>query len=373
MKTNKKEKLILRPSAASIWTVCPGYLHFQSSKDILEQNAPASLGSAVHDIADVLITCVENWDKPFPLDWVKKYISVLPETQKNLIQNEMATAMRYLVMIYNKVARDMRFFLTQYSRKDISILSETHRKYEGKNYILQGTADLTIITPDGLYVDDYKTGMIEVDVISNSQLTAYAHLLYEELRKIRLIEEVHVSIIQPSVNAIATETVTIDPQYFRKLEDHVKRTDCVTGIHCKYCPYGDTCNALRTSIDEFLTVVLPNGVHTTRELSWLQWLELAPVLEKQIERVKELSKKYIEMGVEVPGWEIYQRNTQRRWIAELSPDELAKGLKLKRKDIIEEKLKTPKAVEELIKTDKLDLFNSYVVQGQSVSLRKIKI
>lgn len=377
-KTKSRKKVIyLRPSNASYWTNCPGYLHFKTGKDIFDNRNRSEVGTIAHTFLEKL---VENYNKTG--QWKKGFSEQVfrlieknhefSQREKKLISEEYTTIRRYVLMAFNKISRDMVHLTELWGEENVKIYTEFFIEYSGQGYVLKGTLDIVIQSPEDLYVYDLKTGIIEVEAEDNAQLTEYAHLASWFFSKIIIYETVTVSIIQPSTNTISTETIDIDPEHFIKIAEHIKKKDCVTGSHCKYCEYGIACKELGKVIRAFSNTTLPDNSKINKFEEFSKLLEMAPVIEKLIEQIKEKSKQYIEQGSPIPGWTIYKKNTQRRWISGISATEVAKLLKLKKSDITEEKLKTPKTIEAMVSSNKLDEFNSLFMQGTAIVLKKIK-
>lgn len=126
----------------------------------------------------------------------------------------------------------------------------------------KGTADAIVIGDKKITVVDLKTGMTPVDAVNNSQLRIYALAALEEYSFFDDVQEVELVIVQPAIDNISKEVMSIEA-----LQEFGLFVSAQAGkIHagdvefapsqtaCKYCPAKHKCPALSDYVNESLAL-----------------------------------------------------------------------------------------------------------------------
>lgn len=322
-----KEQLKLSAHDAGVWTKCSAYLHFRAGRNPLESREAAEAGIRLHAMLAAMLTDLND----------PRVYSDAPVYPDNATDEEIET----LGFAYR--------YVESYGPLIVSVHVESALRYRGEEYQIVNYPDVVLFLKDGrCIVIDLKTGMRGVEAAGNAQLIQYAHL----------IEDVGIGgagtsyytgvILQPALETISEAAISIDPEYFAKLEKHVVADEFVTGPHCRDCKVNDVCPEFRRRLTEYLAPQYHDHVFD-RPAEWGELLQIAKGMEKMLEKVQANAKEYIRDGGHIPGWGISLRNGNRSWSHAMSPANLAKLLKLRKADVIEEKLKSPAKVEKILK------------------------
>ena len=223
---------------------------------------------------------------------------------------------------------------------------------------MDGTCDVTIITPDELEVIDYKDGMNEVTVQDNPQLELYA---LGVLAGYRLpvngeypFQTVRMTIIQPKMalrggQPITSHVVTVQ-EMMGKIGKYVvggAATDApdaplVSGPHCKYCKH-KACstragNVMKELGMSFPALDQPVVLNPVTELSQQaanlepnkmspeqisQIMLAAPLVRQMIVAVEEEALRRLKAGGTIPGLKVVHGNGVRKWT---KPDDEMAGV-----------------------------------------------
>lgn len=323
-----KESLKLSAHDAGVWTKCSAYLHFKAGRNPLESRDAAEAGIRLHEMLAAMLTDLND-------PRVYSDALVYPDNATDEEIEALRFAYRYV---------------ESYGPLIVTVHVESALRYRGVAYQIVNYPDVVLFLRDGrCIVIDLKTGRREVEAAENAQLIQYAHLLdvlgipggAPPLMYIGVI-------LQPALETISEAAITIDPEYFAKLEKHVVADEFVTGPHCRDCRVNDVCPEFRRRLTEYLAPRYHDHVFD-RPAEWGELLLIAKGMEKMLEKVQANAKEYIRDGGHIPGWGISLRNGNRTWSHAMSPANLAKLLKLRKADVVEEKLKSPAKVEKLLK------------------------
>lgn len=326
------EPLKLSAHDAGVWTKCSAYLHFKAGRNPLESREAAEAGIRLHAMLAAMLTDLND----------PRVYSDAPVYPDDATADEIET----LRFAYR--------YVESYGPLIVSVHVESALRYKGEAYQIVNYPDVVLFLKDGrCIVIDLKTGMREVEAAGNAQLIQYAHLLHPSnpgspyFHHNYDAEYVGV-ILQPALETISEATIYIDPEYFSKLEKHVVADEFATGPHCRDCRVNDVCPEFRRRLTEYLAPQYHDHVFD-RPAEWGELLQIAKGMEKMLEKVQANAKEYIRDGGHIPGWGISLRNGNRSWSHAMSPANLAKLLKLRKADVVEEKLKSPAKVEKILK------------------------
>ena len=273
---------------------------------------------------------------------------------------------------------------------------------------MDGTCDVTIVTPEELEVVDYKDGMNEVTAQDNPQLELYA---LGVLAGYKLpvngeypFKTVRMTIIQPKMalrggQPITSHVVTVS-EMMGKIGKYVAggaATDApdaplVSGPHCKYCKH-KACsvragNVMKELGMSFPALDQPVVLNPVTELSQQaadlepnkmspeqisQIMLAAPLVRQMIEAVEEEALARLKAGAKIPGLKVVNGRGSRAWA--LPEDEMADKLirmGVPKGVVYETKLVTPAKAEKLTweKTKAGEKIKAQLSERQLATLNK---
>lgn len=331
MKKSNKEtkKITLRASGASTWVNCPGSVKMKSGAHPYKSNDAAVFGNAVHSAAASILT-----GKPINL-------TVQEELQKAERESDFKM---YLDFYLNAVEN----FAIPGKR-----IVEQRNSVEFEKHIIAGTCDFAVIDEqkDVIYVQiiDLKTGFVPVDVNANLQLFSYAHLILDKIKIKKRPVVITGIIVQPAHNTVKFADIEYNPEKFATLYD-VKSKTLNTGVWCKYCQKADICPELKKQIIEYYKPEY-QGISLDRVDLIAEILPMAGTIENVMKRIQEDAKQILADGNTIPGFKLAQKSGRRIWMSSISADMLAKKTGKRKKDIVEEKIKSPADLEKTLKID----------------------
>ena len=248
---------------------------------------------------------------------------------------------------------------------------------------MDGTCDVTIVTPEELEVIDYKDGMNEVSAQDNPQLELYA---LGVLAGYKLpingeypFKSVRMTIVQPKMalkggQPITSHVVNVS-EMMAKIGKYVvggaateaPDAPLVSGAHCKYCKH-KACSTRAGNVMKELGMSFPVldqsvPLNPVTELSQqaanlepnkmvpeqiAQIMLAAPLVRQMIEAVEEEALRRLKAGGTIPGLKVVHGRGSRSWA--LPEEEMATkltGMGIPKHAVWETKLVTPAKVEKL--------------------------
>ena len=211
-----------------------------------------------------------------------------------------------------------------------------------------GTSDCTIYNSEAkkLHVIDYKHGVgVIVDPEWNSQAMMYAlgalHFIWAcqtEVTKraisvLQMVETVEIVIVQPrgfnadevvrtweisAADLIYWGVHVLKAAYAATLQENAPLR---VGSHCRFCPALAVCpeqarNALALAQTEFSNPVLP-APHELTPDQIVKIMNVADVISSWADEVRAYAQKQMELGVQLPGWKLVAKKSNRGWRDEL--------------------------------------------------------
>lgn len=185
-----------------------------------------------------------------------------------------------------------------------------------------GTGDCVIVASGYLEIIDLKYGKgVPVPVEDNPQLRLYAIGACEAWDYLYGIDEVTMTIYQPRLDNISTESITAEALYQWADDVAVKAElassgteECCAGDHCDegFCKARPVCRAYAESCDKLaaLDFKRPNLL-SLEEVS--EVLELSSRLCKWAELVKAYALEQALAGVKVPGFKLVEGRSSRSY------------------------------------------------------------
>lgn len=356
------------PSGASRWLSCPGSLHLPASED--SGSSYAAEGTAAHalvhrcfllglDAIDFPGKEVEGYEVTQEMaEGVQLYLDTV-EAEANKLGGAAQTALEK--------------FVTHHDAEEFG-----------------GTVDCAMVNSDCLTIVDFKYGAgVGVDAIGNPQLLSYATLVLSNLvvipPKVRLIvvqprfihEDGPVRVWEPSDK----ELQEFEASVFSVMNLTKEESEFQEGSHCRWCPAKANCPELqRISLEAaektFNGMELIELDDSGTEIATLMTVELAAKIHDQRKAVETYFKaveawiyEQMEDGVEVPGLKMVEKRGKRKW--DLSPEEILRKFRnsthrLGKKDIFEEKLRSPAQLEKLTSKGFVSQFCSTPTTGTTV-------
>lgn len=187
-----------------------------------------------------------------------------------------------------------------------------------------GTGDFVIIADGTMEICDLKYGTgTPVSAIGNSQMRLYALGAITEFSFLYDIENVKMTIIQPRLDSISTDEMTVEDLI--KWADEVVRPraelaikgegELCVGDHCKFCNAKPVCRAQEEHNMELAKYEFADSLI-------LSPFEIADVLGRVdslvswATKVKEYALEQALKGIEYPGFKVVEGRSNRKWTNE---------------------------------------------------------
>jgi hypothetical protein len=179
-----------------------------------------------------------------------------------------------------------------------------------------GTADCLILTRTILYVIDYKHGQgVPVSATGNPQLRLYALGAYELLSPVYDIEEVVMTIVQPRIDNISSETMavsdllewadqTVIPAAARAIAGEGEYAPSESA--CRWCRAKAVC---RARAEQVLSVDFSDTL-TTAEIAAI--LGRIPEIKRWCTDMEAHALSEARSGTRFPGWKLVTGQTRSR-------------------------------------------------------------
>lgn len=235
------EHALLSASGADRWLNCPPSARLE---EVVEEGTSeyAREGSFAHALAELkLAHYLGSISNP-------KYNLKLKELKQNSFYSD---ELEDYVQVYVDYAIE-KINEAKARTKDAVVLLETKLDYSSWVPEGFGTGDLVLVTDDVLEVMDFKFGQgIPVSAVDNPQMRLYALGALNQFGCLYEIDTVRVTIVQPRLDSISTDEMTID-DLMHWANGTVKGTaekafkgegDFKPGEHCRFCRVRSTCRA----------------------------------------------------------------------------------------------------------------------------------
>ena len=292
--------MILRASAAHIWTKCPGSTRLPKTE--YESDAATS-GTRIHEYVHKVLTN-----------------KTLPEISKEekALGDEAVDYVR-------------RLFTKNFTLKSEQQVQGIHISDD-----VGGTCDcvLSCDSPNGIreyHIIDFKFGFGSVEAVDNKQLLVYAAGLVLLSNSEKVI--VHLHIFQPrdfingkaKVWTLCTDKFKAEMNLLKHSVHTAKNsTELKTGNHCRYCSSRLHCPAFFKDVQDLTDTVMlaPDGPVELSEKALGAELTYIREMEKKVKYAKnaleELAERKLKNGESVPGWYMRKGRSRRYWDADIS-------------------------------------------------------
>lgn len=185
-----------------------------------------------------------------------------------------------------------------------------------------GTGDVVVYYNGTVEIIDLKFGKgVEVSALNNPQLRLYGLGAYELLKDFEDIHTIKMTIVQPRLHNISSESVdaadlvewglnTVKPQ---AIKAHNGEGEFHAGSHCRFCKIRHTCRARAEANDVKAEDMAEPNTLTDDELSTL--LHKLPEVKRWANDVEEYCKSQaVENKREFDGWKVVEGRANRKYV-----------------------------------------------------------
>ncbi|WJY27423.1 DUF2800 domain-containing protein [Sporosarcina trichiuri] len=185
-----------------------------------------------------------------------------------------------------------------------------------------GTGDVLIIADGQLEVVDLKYGKgVPVSAENNSQMRLYGLGAYDRYSVLYDIDTVRMTIVQPRLDSISSETLTADELLWWGEEEVRPKAqmawdgegEFVPGDHCRWCKIAPVC---RARAEENLKLA-EHDFAEPATLSHEEVAQILPVADQLQKWAKDISDYALEQaekhGVKFPGFKLVEGRSNRKY------------------------------------------------------------
>jgi len=302
---------ILSPSAASRWLACTPSARLELTFPENTSEA-AEEGTLAHSLAELILSYRLKRLKRY------KYEKQLAKIKDNELYDE--TMLDYVEQYADYVLEQYNAALA--TTPDAQIILETLvdlSEYVPEGY---GTVDVRIIGDSTLRLIDLKYGKgVRVSAQGNKQLRLYALGALRECDFLYDIDTVELTIYQPRLDAITTDTLAVtELNTWAKLELFPRAMAAFDGTgehtpgeHCRFCKARGVCKALASAnleIDKYEN----KTPHLLSDEEIADILDRAEGLKNWLTAVEDYAvTQASNHGKEWPGYKIVEKGTKRKY------------------------------------------------------------
>lgn len=341
MKKNAKTKntaIRLPASRAHVWSKCGGSVKLKNTGNPFAPFDAARKGILTHDIAATKLKWslgIKTYGQPDA--WMVQL------HQAN--EEEINTAVDFYT---NLIKEEFAAFKDKYP--DATMHVEEELTIKTKDYIFQGPPDVYFLSKkfQAVHVFDLKSGWVEVEAEGNEQLILYCHsIAYLHKFKNPILKG---TIAQPLLSQVANATYFFDPSFFDSISVDLKRFS--VGSHCTKCPALTSCKTAKEKIEFFNNPKFADDT-VAREKYFPELLTIAKAGEEFFKRIQQEAKAILELGGTIEGWTLGKGKAGKRvWAEAVTKNKLSEITGIEPGKLVEEKLLTPKGVEDMLKGKK---------------------
>lgn len=349
---------IFGPSSASRYLICPASVHHQQPDS--GHNEFTLPGSVMHQVAETCLMTDED-----PSDFVGNFIRVDPKDK--------TIGMTYTEEMRDTVQKYLDYFgmlKEQYPTASISVEERVSLEWlDPKLYILSGTADLVFRDLfNELVICDLKTGKGVSVAPTSPQLKLYA--LMAAGSEIETYESIRLIIVQPNdkYGEEFKEAFFEPKELLEWLHDTLipaivdAQSDNPpygpSEASCRWCDYSGQCPAQAKyalsiasgEFDQFSDTDICQQIKVS-DLEYIDsdrlsyMLDGIPAIRVWADAVEEKALTEALNGNEIPGYKIIETNGLKKWNPDIDIEKtLYEKIKIRKKDIIKPKIRTPKQI-----------------------------
>lgn len=185
-----------------------------------------------------------------------------------------------------------------------------------------GTGDFIIIADGTIEVCDLKYGKSpngKVSAIGNNQMRLYALGAIAEFSFLYDIKRVKMTIIQPRLDSISTDEITVD-ELLKWAEEFVEPTAQLAfkgegkfcgGKHCEYCRVATCEHRAEKNMEAAKYDFAVPGTLSKKDISDI--LGRVDELVKWVNNIKDYALEQALKGEELPGWKVVEGKSNRKY------------------------------------------------------------
>ena len=344
---------VLSASASHRWLACPPSAQLERQFPS-ETSSYAEEGTFAHALAELKLSRAMNFIKP------SEFKKRLAEMKKD--PNYSAGLEEYVDQYVSQVGE--RFMESKKSCKDTLVLLEQRLDFSGWVPDGFGTGDVVIIGDDVIEIIDLKYGKgVPVSADGNPQTRLYGLGAIANFEMLYGFSRVRMTIIQPRLDSISTEEMTVEDLLTWADEYLVPRAEQAAagegehtpGEHCRFCRAKAVC---RARAEENLKL----AQYDFKKPALLDDGEITDILAKveELQKWAEDVQKYafdqaLNHGKKWPGWKLVEGRSNRKY-----SDEEAVAKILKQAGYSDEDIYKPKELLGITAMEKVtgrDIFN----------------
>lgn len=343
-----KKHAELPPSSAERWKNCPGSVTLSKQFPQDTTSTYAEEGTHAHSVAELKLRYVNGEINS------SNFTRKLNKLKKSEFWcGEMDEATNFYMDAVLEIKSGMG--------EDAELLIEQHFNLD--EYVPEsfGTSDAVVIGDGVINVIDLKYGKgVKVDAVNNSQLRLYGLGAAGLFEGIYDFDRVRMTIIQPRLDHISTEEVSLEElrrwaaEEIRPAAEEAlagsERTAC--GDWCQFCPAKAVCRAraeycLELARDEFKAPALL----TTEEIG--EVLRRAEAIKKWAADIADYALQQALAGEHYDGWKVVEGRSNRKYADEVKVADRLKQEGFDEAMLYERKLLGLTAMEKLVGKKKL--------------------
>lgn len=343
----------LSASGAHRWMVCPASVALEAK--LPESSTTfANEGSAAHAVAAAALTDDKDV-RGFVGWWYDPSTDALSATPLVDVENAVEITEEFVdpVQQYVDTVRSI-------AKDADEVLIETRVNFDQWVPGAFGTADAVVIKEDHATIIDMKYGKgVKVDAEGNSQAQLYALGALQELDYLYDVKRFDIVIHQPRLDHVSEWSITRDELLKfgelvkkRAAETESPNAEAVPGeSQCRFCRAKATCKALaKVALDTArldFNDAQPDAAELTVD-------EVADVLNREplitgfLKAVRAHATEEAKRGRKVPGFKLVEGRSVRRWSDESAAITALKKMRVKKADMVEEKLISPPKAQKLL-------------------------
>lgn len=301
----------LSASGSSRWINCPPSVRLEEQFED-KTSIYAEEGTLAHELAELKLR--------LELEEITKRTYTMRFNKATKNNDLYSKDMDDYVDIYRDICLEKYFKSKETTSDSIAVVEQ---RLDFSNFVPDGfgTGDFIVIADGILEICDLKYGKgVPVSAENNSQMRLYALGAINKFSFLYDIEKVRMTIIQPRLNAISSDEISVKD--LLKWADEVVRTkaelaikgegEFKTGGHCKFCKARSIC---RARADENLELAKfefkKSDTLSNDEISEI--LDKVDNLVKWASDIKEYALDKVLDGQEFKGYKLVEGRSQRKW------------------------------------------------------------
>jgi len=303
---------LLGASKASQWINCPPSARLQDGVPD-KRSEYANEGTAAHELSELILQRRLTLCNRAERDRLDKAIADF-QAASPYYGPEMGEAVGYYVEVVEE-----RFMESKARSSDAVILFEERLDFTEWVPEGYGTGDVVLIADGVMEVIDLKYGKgVPVSAIGNPQIRLYALGALSGYSFLYDIREVRMTIVQPRLDSISTDTMTVD-ELLAWAEETVRPAaaqadagegEFKSGDHCRFCKVKGSCRARADANMAAVSYEFKNpALLSLEEIG--QILAIAEQLQSWAKEVQEYAFDQAVAGHVVPGWKLVEGRSNR--------------------------------------------------------------